>query len=268
MAALTAARNTKEYSIDAVPKQYVYPVKGTTKILQGGLVGLLAGFLVPASANSAIKVIGRAQKTVDNTAGADGALTCEVQRGAFFYDSGTAADAITAANVGFDCYAIDDHTVGLTDSLGTRPRAGKIVGFDSTLGVIVETGFIADGGAASGLKGELSFPIDLVGIAGTQNVLTLPAMKFAGRILSAYFEVNKPVTTAAKAATLTPKINGTAVTGAALALTSANCTPMGASVAANSSALDTFVVGDVITVDASAVTAFAEGTGSLHLVLG
>lgn len=77
---------------------------------------------------------------------------------------------------------------------------------------------------------------------------------------------NAPVTTAAKAATLTPKISGVACTGGVVALTSALCTPMGAVIKGTDiTALNQGSDTDTISVVGSAVTAFVEGSGTLYL---
>jgi hypothetical protein len=80
--------------------------------------------------------------------------------------------------------------------------------------------------------------------------------------------VTDPATTGAKAATFTPAIGGSATTGGALALTSANCTPVGAGVNGSAiTAANTFTATDEITVAASLVTAFVEGQGVIYLTL-
>jgi len=264
---LTAARNTKEFSPDVKPKGFVFPVKGSTHIQNGSLVGLLAGLLVPASANPGIKVIGCAQQEADNSGGADSAITCLVFKGAFYWDSGTSGDAITSANVGQDCYASDDHTVNLTDrGNGARPRAGKIIQVDSD-GVVVDHEQAKDEG-----EKLLMFPIDLASITAGQVIGAL-VMPFGGKIKSVEVMVNKPATTGSKLATLTPRItpaggSAAALTGGVVALTSANCTPMGAQVAGSAvTAGNSFNAGDAIDVQGSSVTAFVEGSGTLILTI-
>jgi hypothetical protein len=41
------------------------------------------------------------------------------------------ADAISTANIGADCYIVDDQTVALTNGTNTRSVAGKIFDVDS-----------------------------------------------------------------------------------------------------------------------------------------
>lgn len=110
----------------------------------------------------------------------------------------------------------------------------------------------------------LSFPVNLASITGTQDVVTGFTPGYAGEILSVAFLVNVPVTTAAKLATLNVEIGATDLTGGVVALTSANCTPMGAIVAGTAvTAANVFAATDTISVEASAVTAFAEGSGTV-----
>jgi len=75
-----------------------------------------------------------------------------------------------------------------------------------------------------------------------------------------------PVTTGSKLATLSAKIGSTAVTGGAVALTSALCTPLGARVAGSQvTAANRITKKDSLSIVAASVTAFAEGTGHLYV---
>lgn len=115
----------------------------------------------------------------------------------------------------------------------------------------------------------MSLPIKLAQLSNA-DVMTNLTPGFAGQILSAQFVVTVPVTTAAKAATLNLEIGnpGTDVTGGIIALTSANCTPLGKVNAGTTiTAGNTFSNTDVISVEASSVTTFIEGEGVLMLVL-
>lgn len=85
---------------------------------------------------------------------------------------------------------------------------------------------------------------------------------YAFKVLAIQFSVEIAVTTAAKAVTLTPTVNGSGVTGGALALTSANCTPKGATVSGSAiSGGNTGTSAQTLGIAASSVTAFSEGTG-------
>lgn len=120
-------------------------------------------------------------------------------------------------------------------------------------------------GVTGGIS-NLSFFVNLADIASAADVITAYTPGYAGKILSFDFLVGKPVTTAAKLATLTPKINSTNTTGGAVALTSALATPMGAKIAGSAiTAANVFAATDTIGIVASAVTAFVEGNGWMVL---
>jgi hypothetical protein len=100
------------------------------------------------------------------------------------------------------------------------------------------------------------------------DLLTTFTPGFAGKIVKWWAEVVVPATTADKLATLNLEIGTTNLTGGALALTSANCTPMGNVVAASAiTAANEFTETDTISIEAASVTAFAEGTVNLVMVL-
>lgn len=129
MAALTEARTTKSREGQVFSR----PVAGTKKIFEGSLVALNAtGYATPGAVAATLVADGVAKKTVDNTAGADGAVTVEVEKGTFQFANSAAGDAITKAEIGDDCYIVDDQTVAKTNPGGnTRSVAGKIVDVDA-----------------------------------------------------------------------------------------------------------------------------------------
>ena len=110
-------------------------------------------------------------------------------------------------------------------------------------------------------------PVQLATLANSQVRKILVPYAFV--VTAAQFRVGSPVTTAAKAATLTVQVNGTAVTGGVISLTSANCTPAGAAVAGTAiTALNgTQTPNSTVEVAVSSVTAFAEGDGYVELTL-
>lgn len=109
-----------------------------------------------------------------------------------------------------------------------------------------------------------SFPINLASITGAGDVITSFKPMVKGKIVHMSFTVNAPVTTGSRAATLNAEIGTTNLTGGTIALTSANCTPMGATIhAAAITAGNALTEDDLVSIEASSVTAFAEGTGTL-----
>lgn len=114
----------------------------------------------------------------------------------------------------------------------------------------------------------VSFPVTLAAITTSQDVVTGFVPGYAGRIVSIEFIVDVPVTTADDAADLNAEIGTTDVTGGVVALTSATATPMGKRIAGTDITADNeFGASDAISIKASSVTAFAEGTGSVILGL-
>lgn len=133
MAALTAARNTKERAGEV----FDFPVAASTTIHMGSLVALNAGYAAPGATATGRIAVGRAEESV--TAVAAGSVSVRVKTGIFKFGNSAAGDAIAQADAGADCYIVDDQTVAKTDGTGTRSAAGKIVAIDSD-GVWVKVG--------------------------------------------------------------------------------------------------------------------------------
>jgi hypothetical protein len=137
MAALTKPRSTPRLGQDIAP--YDFPIAANTRLWMGS-IACIDGTnkrLVPGAATSTLKCVGRARDTYDNLGGAAAAFRCAVDSGIFRFDNSTSGDLITQADVGNDCYIVDDHTVAKTDNSAARPVAGKIIDVDS-VGVWVE----------------------------------------------------------------------------------------------------------------------------------
>jgi hypothetical protein len=208
MSALTADRNTPRQEGEILE----WPVKGSTKIYAGALVAVDASGYVKGGVTAlALIGLGRAEAQVDNSAGADGALTIRVRPGTFRYDNSLSTDAITSANVGALCYIVDDHTVALTDGGGTRSRAGTVV-FVDTIGVWVE--FDADD-VQSHVVGKVFVPLKVATIAGSNTYYAVTPV--AGRVTKIWSIIEGVLTTGD--ATLTAKINGTGITTGVLTIT-------------------------------------------------
>ena len=143
MAALTNARNTPEMADGG--RMRVYPVEANSNIFLGGMVALnAAGNAVAASATTtvanALKVVGRAEYVKNgipgqnalNNPGTAGAISITVRKGVFLY----ATDgSVGAAQVGLNCFAMDDNTVAATDrasgaSVQQYAVAGTVVAID------------------------------------------------------------------------------------------------------------------------------------------
>lgn len=141
MTALATKRSTVRYGDAPVPSLLALGVAAAAVIHQGALVALNGdGFLVPADDDSSLRVVGRAEESIDNTDGADGDLSCNVRTGVFKWANSAGVDAVPSSHVGFPCFAIDDQTVALSSAGGSRPPVGIVVKVESD-GVYVETHF-------------------------------------------------------------------------------------------------------------------------------
>lgn len=117
-----------------------FDVAASTTIYRGALVALnSSGYLVPASTATTLTVLGVAKDAVDNSAGSNGDLDCQVQDGIWLMKNSASSDEITSTEVGDVCYAVDDQTVAKTDGSSTRSTAG-IVDQVTTAGVYVRFG--------------------------------------------------------------------------------------------------------------------------------
>jgi hypothetical protein len=67
------------------------------------------------------------------------ANSVRVQPGIFRWQNSASADAIAKAEIGDDCFIVDDQTVAKTNGTNTRSVAGKVVQVDAQ-GVWVRVG--------------------------------------------------------------------------------------------------------------------------------
>ncbi|PKP93188.1 MAG: hypothetical protein CVT77_06555 [Alphaproteobacteria bacterium HGW-Alphaproteobacteria-16] len=133
MTATTTDRNTGRR--DGV--QYVRKL-AAAKVLAGTIACLnAAGYAVGGSTATTLVADGVFFETVDNSGGAAGDKSARVEKGVFHFLNSASTDAITIAEVGDDCYIVDNQTVAKTDGTSTRSKAGKIVDVDAQ-GVWVE----------------------------------------------------------------------------------------------------------------------------------
>ncbi len=128
MTALTQDRNTLARNGD----QKEPPVAANARIFGGSLVAINAtGFAVPGSTAQGLVGCGCAEARADNTGGAAGAIHVRVSTRPSQFANSAAADAITLADIGKDCFIVDDQTVAKTDGTGTRSRAGRVFDVDA-----------------------------------------------------------------------------------------------------------------------------------------
>ena len=108
------------------------PVAANVRIFGGALVAInAAGFAVPGQAANGLKGAGVAEARADNTGGAAGDIRVRLNLLPSQFDNSAAADAITLADIGSDCFIVDDQTVAKTNGGGVRGRAGKVFDVDA-----------------------------------------------------------------------------------------------------------------------------------------
>lgn len=122
MSAATAEINTPERPGTTTS----YPVAASTTIYAGTLVALnSSGYALPAADTAGLRVVGRAEATVDNSAGSAGDVNADVKEGVFLYNN-SATDAVDANDRGKDCFVEDDNTVSEAGATH-RVVAGRVV---------------------------------------------------------------------------------------------------------------------------------------------
>lgn len=124
MAAATSDRNTRQRP----GHSRSFPLAAATKLWAGVIACLsAAGQLTNGATSTTLKTVGVTGSTLDNSAGGAGALSGEVQLGVFGpFANSAAGDQITLAEVGSDCYIVDNQTVAKTNGTATRSVAGKV----------------------------------------------------------------------------------------------------------------------------------------------
>jgi hypothetical protein len=146
MAVLTAERSVSRKGPESTgtPPIVTRELKAGAKVFKGALVATDAtGYAVSGASIQAtgLKVWGIATKTVDNTAGSNGALTVDVMFGVFpFQNGGAAADPVAQADVGAGVFADDDQSIRKTSGTSTRSACGTFLGFDENSNALVRVG--------------------------------------------------------------------------------------------------------------------------------
>lgn len=132
--ASTAERSTRKF----LTESYSLPVAASVNCIKGTLAGLTVGGTVRPGdtlANGCVEVIGMFSRNANNTSGAASAINAEVDTGAFWFKNNSSD--IAAADIGADCYVVDNDTVSISSNTFARVRAGTILAVDATLGVLV-----------------------------------------------------------------------------------------------------------------------------------
>lgn len=122
-------------------QRYELPSAAAQRFFQGAIVCRnAAGRAVRAITALNLVALGVAEAAVDNTLGADGAVSVPYRSGVFLFENSTAADLITAADIGTDCFIVDDQTVARTNGTNTRSRLGRVDALEADGRVWVRVG--------------------------------------------------------------------------------------------------------------------------------
>lgn len=256
MTALTADRYTEARIGDRVS----LGVAASTVIFAGGLTCLNAsGYAVPGSTATTLTAAGRARAQVDNSSGANGDLSVEVETGVFHWTNSAGGDEITAADIGSACWIVDDQTVAKTNGSNTRSRAGIVFDVDANgVWVDMRTNVVAQAGtllAANNLSDLGSAAAARANLGGNQVALVVDVADLSGtdvyRVVSPVAgDITKLHSVLADAlatgnATITSSIDGTPVTSGVITITQSG-SAAGDVDSATPSAANTVAVGDVI----------------------
>ena len=190
----------------------------------------------------------------------------------FNYPSGTTQDSYNTGLAGPNTYVtIDDN-----DSYSAaNPSTGiTIVYGASNITVTNKSASTWKAGSKITLQADMrdgnlveiiSLPIDLTAITANGDVITEMRPGIAGTIEYIEYVNIKAPTTAAKLATLNVEIGTVDVTGAPLALTSANLATRGVVIGAVPTGNNVLKKESKLSIEATGVTAFVEGSGVLNL---
>lgn len=129
---MTAA--TKDRDTQEVPGRFrSFPAAAAAKVFAGTIAVVDAsGNCNKGSTATTLKAVGVFDQPYDNTGGAAGAVQFEAKLGVFGpFANSSAGDQITNADVGADCFIVDDQTVAKTNGTSTRSVAGKVHLVDS-----------------------------------------------------------------------------------------------------------------------------------------
>lgn len=265
------------------------PISDNVVVYQGALIMMdTAGRVRPAAASvSGTYCVGVAQPRdldldrYDNTivGHTAGAITVRYKEGAFgFLNDGT-NPILATTQPGTVVYAVDDQTVSLSSSSGTRPVAGRLRGYDtSSIGgpVIVECSkFIGSQAYNERIDQQVSqIAPEICPVILSTLVSLTPVFRFTpqypGVIQAFNLMTMQSPTTTSKAANFQPYISGVAVSGGIITTTSTNLASTNGTITAGTTITgsNTFAAGQEITIVPTGVTQYVEGQVLLEIYLG
>lgn len=134
---MTAATNRKDIFAlaRAVPARVKVSAKANAIWKKGWhLATDSTGFAVKFTEALGLKSAGLALEDVDNTGGADGAITSECVSSPFVQENGTAGDVLAIADLGSVVYMADNQTACKTSNDGARSPGGVLIDLDADTG--------------------------------------------------------------------------------------------------------------------------------------
>lgn len=231
----------------SLPSDTDLSVKATSGQFRFGKINSSGEWVVPSAGGTAIGVRQNNPKA--------GEATTIVRTGIVFVEASEAiaiGDPISTTVNGRAQVAAGGESV-----LGMAMTAAGGAGELCSVLLSVESSF-----AASGYS-FLTFDLTLSALANGDVVTSFP-LAFAGTIKSVDFVTNVVASTAAKLATLNLELGATNVTGGVVSLTTVSCNTVGKVTAGTAvTAANSFVAGDLLSIEASGVTTFIEGSGTL-----
>ena len=128
MPPLSDDRATTRRSGDIV----MLPAAANKKFFAGALIARdSSGNATPGATATTLFGVGRCREQIDNSAGLAGAANVPIEKGIFNW-ANSSGDPCTRADIGNNCYMVDDFTVSKSNAGGnTQSIAGKIYDVDA-----------------------------------------------------------------------------------------------------------------------------------------
>lgn len=128
MVAATKSRNTMR--VEGVKRSL--PVAANIKLFAGTMVVADASNFANKTTANNLRVVGVTPVDVDNSTGAAGALTAELDVGVYGpFANSAAGDLIERKDIGGNAWMVDDQTVAKTSGSSTRALAGLVHSVDA-----------------------------------------------------------------------------------------------------------------------------------------
>lgn len=242
-------------------------VKNGSTQFKGGFMGLEAasGHSVPLADQTGVSFIGEALDTVVG----NGVKTAGVIFTPYILKNAAVTGYAAVTDNWKPVYATADDTLTLTRPADDAQVVGVTTRFNATgVGDVLMLGALhsAVHRLSGGDKEEIILGYLTAALIIDTNVVT-KTLYGRGKIVKIFCRAMNAVTTAAKATTMTGRINGTTITDGALTVTSAGQTPDGAEQSVTPSGANEFSDGDVFTGVFGTTTVFVEGVFEIGIVV-